>query len=81
MPLKIVNMGVPNVALQIKDPALPQLWSRLQLWLGFATLPWNFHMLWMQPNEKKKKSEHTENIFTIHVFNYAEFSRIYKEFL
>ena len=36
---------------QFKDPALTQLWYRLQLWHGFS--PWfgNFHKLWMQKNK------------------------------
>ena len=28
----------------LKDPALPQLWIRLQLQLGFNPWPGNFHM-------------------------------------
>ena len=31
---------------ELKDLALPQLWHRSQLWLGFSFWPGNFHMLW-----------------------------------
>ena len=31
----------------LKDLALPQLWCRLQLWLGFSLWPRNFHMPWV----------------------------------
>ena len=33
----------------LKDPALPQLWCRLQLQLSFNPCSWNFHMPWVQP--------------------------------
>ena len=39
----------------LKDPALPQLWHRLPLQLGFNPWPRNLHMLWVQPFKKKKK--------------------------
>ena len=44
-----------GLAQWVKDLALPHLWCRLQLWLGFD--PWLriFCMLWMQPNNKSNK--------------------------
>ena len=33
----------------LKDPELPQLWCRLQLWLRFNPWPGNFHMLQERP--------------------------------
>ena len=36
--------GVPAVAQRVRDPALPQLWRRPQLWLRFSPWPGNFHM-------------------------------------
>ena len=39
---------------ELKDPALPQLWCRLQLQLRLSPLPGNFHMLWQWPFKKKK---------------------------
>ena len=41
----------------LKDPALPQLWCRSQLWLGFNPWPRNFHMPWVGPLTKKKSKE------------------------
>ena len=41
----------------LKDPVLPQLWCRSQLWLGFSIWPRNFHMLRVLPLKKKKKSK------------------------
>ena len=40
--------GVSGVVQWVEDPALPQLWHRLQLQLRFS--PWrkNYHMLWIQ---------------------------------
>ena len=43
----------PGLARWVKDPALPQLWCRLQLWLGFSPWPGNFHMC--ECGQKKKK--------------------------
>ena len=37
----------------VKDPVLPQLWSRLQLQLGFSPWPGNFHMPWVQSLKKQ----------------------------
>ena len=40
----------------VKDPSLPQLRCRSQLWLGFSPWPRNFLMLWVwQKNGKKEK--------------------------
>ena len=39
----------------VKDPALPQLWYRLQLWHRFSPWLWNFHMPWMWPKKEKEK--------------------------
>ena len=40
----------------LKDLALPQLCHRLQLQLRFNPWPGNFHMMWVQPQKKKKKN-------------------------
>ena len=31
-----------SLAQWVKDPALPQLWHRVQMWLGFSSWPGNF---------------------------------------
>ena len=41
----------------VKDLVLLKLWHRLKLWLRFNPWPRNFHMLYMQPGGKKKKSK------------------------
>ena len=41
----------------LKDLVLPQLWHRSWLWLRFGPCPGNFHVLWLQPLKKKKKSD------------------------
>ena len=56
MEIKITSLGVPVVAQGVKDPALPQLWYRLKLKLGLDPWPRNFHVLWVWPKKKKKKS-------------------------
>ena len=38
----------------LKGPALPQMWRRSQLLLGFNAWNGNFHMLPMRPLKKKK---------------------------
>ena len=40
-----IKPGAPAVVQQVKDPALLQLWGRLQLQLGCDPWPGNFHML------------------------------------
>ena len=47
LPLKISFRKFP-MAQRVKDPALPQLWRRLQLWCGFDPWPGNLHMPWGQ---------------------------------
>ena len=37
--VKTTSLGVPAVVQQVKDPALPHFWCRMQLWLGFD--PWS----------------------------------------
>ena len=41
--------------LAVKDLALTLLWLRLLLWCRFDPWPGNFHMLWVQPQKKKKE--------------------------
>ena len=36
---------IPGPEQWVKDPALPQLWQRLQMGLGFDPSPRNFRML------------------------------------
>ena len=43
--------GVPAVVLCVKDQVLPQLWLEFRPWPG------NFHMPWVQPDQKKKRKE------------------------
>ena len=43
------------MAQQVKDLALPQLWHRSQLWLGFHPWPRNFHVLQRYPEKKRKE--------------------------
>ena len=46
---------------QVKDPALLQMWLRLQLQLRLF-YPWsrNFCMLWMKPKKKVRKDVRKE---------------------
>ena len=44
---------IPHLAQEVKDPALPGLWCRLQLWIRFGSWPRNFHMLQVQLKKKK----------------------------
>ena len=53
---KNLQEGVPATVQWSKDLALPQLWCRAQLWLGFDPWPRNFNMLQLQTKKKKKKS-------------------------
>jgi len=52
---------VSLVVQQVKDPALPQLWSRLQLRLGFDPWPGNFHMLWAWPKQRNTQNTSEQN--------------------
>ena len=52
---KNLQEGVPATVQWSKDLALPQLWCRAQLWLGFDPCPRNFNTLQLQPKKKKKK--------------------------
>ena len=49
-----VQVPSPTPHNGLEDPGSPQLWHRLQLWLGFNLWPGNIHMLQVQPLEKKK---------------------------
>ena len=49
--------SIPSPAQWVKDLALPQLWRRFQLYLGFDPWPGNFHILWVRPGKKKRKKE------------------------
>ena len=51
---KNLQEGVPATVQWSKDLALPQLWCRAQLWLGFDPWPRNFNMLQLQTKKKKK---------------------------
>ena len=48
--------SVPGLAPWVKDPALPQLWHRSQLWLGFDLWPWELHMPQGSQKRNFKKS-------------------------
>ena len=57
---------IPSLVQWVKDPVLLRLWCRSQLWLGSKTWPGNFHVLWVQPEKKKKATilnNLKENIF------------------
>ena len=45
--------SIPSPAQRVKDPALLQMWHRLQLWLQFDPWPGNFHVLQVQLKKKK----------------------------
>ena len=51
------EVPAPSPAQWVKDPTLPQLWCRLQLWLRFRARLGNFLMQWVQPLGKKKKKK------------------------
>ena len=36
----------------VPDPALLQLWCRLQLWLAFHPWPRSFHVSWLWPHSQ-----------------------------
>ena len=46
--------SIPGSVEWVKDPALLQLWHRLQLQLRFDPWPKNFHMLQVQLEKEKK---------------------------
>ena len=50
------------MAQQVKDPALPKLWHRSQLWLRFSPWPGNFHIATGIEEKKKKKESTSKNI-------------------
>ena len=50
-----VWVGSPAWGDELKDLALPHLWHRLQLWLGFSPWPRNFHMPGMWPLKQTDK--------------------------
>lgn len=58
---KICCPGVPAVARQVKNPALLQLWRRLQLWLGFSPSPGNCCRGGQQNKTKQKKQKLKQN--------------------
>ena len=41
----------------VKDPALPELWRKSQLQLRFIFWPGNFHVPWVRPLKKEKRSK------------------------
>ena len=43
----------------VKDLVLPQLWQRLQMWLGFAPWPGSFHILRVQLKRKGGEESNT----------------------
>ena len=47
----------PAVVKWVKDPKLPQLLCRLQLWFRFSPWPGNFHMPWVWPKKRNKEKE------------------------
>ena len=44
--------SIPNLELWVRDPTLPQLWFRLQLWLGSD--PWPGNSIYHGAAKKKK---------------------------
>ena len=46
---------IPGPSL-VKGPALPQLWCRSQLFLGFDPWPGKFHMPWVRSKPEKNNS-------------------------
>ena len=51
--------SIPSPAQWVKDPALPQLWSRSQLWLGSDSWPGNSIHQGVAEKEEKKKYIYT----------------------
>ena len=65
--LKMRKAGIPTVAQQVKDLAVPQLWHRSQLRIRFDPWPRNFHMSWVQPKEREREKERLKiNYLSIH---------------
>ena len=54
-----VQVRSPALCSGLKDPALLQLWCRLQLQLRFTAWPGNFYMLLVWP----QKHHHQKNVF------------------
>ena len=49
--------SIPGPAHWVKDPVLPQLWCRSQLWLGFGPSPRNFICHGVAKTKSKKESK------------------------
>ena len=54
--VKDLSLGGPAPAQWVKDPALPQLWHRSQMWLRFNLWPQK-HPYAMHVAEKEKKKK------------------------
>ena len=46
----------------LKDPVLPQLLRRSQLWLGFSPWPRNFHMPWVWLVKKRRRCKLVQGV-------------------
>ena len=45
--------SIPSLVQWVKGPGLPQLWLRLQLWLGYDPWPWSATYHGAAKREKK----------------------------
>lgn len=51
-------MGLPAMTQLVKDPALPHLWHRVQMWLGFNSLAWKLpYSVGVAKKERKKRNQ------------------------
>ena len=60
-------LGVPTVAQEVKDPALPELWHSLQV--QFRPNPWELPLAIYATKKKKKKKK---NLF-LQKYKHGEF--------
>ena len=58
------QISIPNRTQWVKDPALPQLWYRLQMWLGSDPWPRNSICRRVAKKKKKKKKDRMKQLTT-----------------
>ena len=69
--------SIPGTVQWLKNPVLPQLWCRLQLWLGFDPWPRVFHISHVQQKKKKKKVFEITTMGFFNIFPFCRASRAY----
>lgn len=70
-----LKRSLASVAQKVKNPALPQLWQRLQLQHGFDSWSGTFHMPLVWPKRKRKTQSHNL-CFLIQLFRPLTFNVI-----